>query len=303
MRDLFGDFRFTQCWLLALFLTACNSPHNSDKQLSANFWDNCEIDLRKSEQILAADKSDAGQMDYALFLYVFEDANKQRNLKIKEITDELIAKAKTKDPAGIKLLNGGKTSFDGSDDSMIKILMIVSGSQVANTHSAFYAIPCIVVKKRPRLLEATESYFGSNRDNFLPRCGLDYGRGTVPTFPKTAVDGYREALAQLSQPQEGSIRFAIWHHLNSIYAKIIFNPIDLIRIQPTIDEYTQKILDTPKCKMAFIKAESELVKYFKNNFGFDEAKSKSMARHVLLLLVPSQWSISENRGEENAGSI
>jgi hypothetical protein len=258
-------------------------------KINSEFWDRCQTQLEKSEQILAIDTSDVGQVDYALFLYVFENKAHSNDAKIKAITDKLIAKAKIKDPDGFGLLSSERPSFDGSTESMINILRIVSSCGIVNTHPAFYAIPCIIVKKRLELLQATEPYFGGNRDNLLPRCGLEYGRGTVPTFPKAVVNHYREILAKATRKafeSLGSISHTIWGQLNFIYGQIIFNPSSFISENPKIDGYIRKIIETPECQQAFVKAESDLARYYENDFAFDANTSKLIAWRALVMLVP-----------------
>jgi hypothetical protein len=279
---------------LILFLVSCNHPKDSKQVVDSSFWDSGEIDLRKSKKTLAADQSDVGQMDYALFLYVFENKNPQRDAEIKAITDKLIAKVKKNYLENLgafsELLFSKWDSFDGSDESIINIMRIVSVCGMVNTQSAFYAIPCAIIKKRPVLLKATEPYFGSSYDNFVPRCGLEYKRGTVPTFPKEAVDHYRKILSKETHEafeSVGSIKFAIWGFLDNIYAQMIFNPRNLISEYPETDAHVWKILEQRECKRAFVQAEEKLAKYYENDFGFDTRTSKLTARHALMLLVPN----------------
>ncbi|MDR1208523.1 MAG: hypothetical protein LBJ89_04185 [Holosporales bacterium] len=283
-------------WLLiAVILISCNHIPNKTK-IDPEFWDHCETKLEKSKQILAADLSDVGQMDYALFLYAFESKDPQRDAKIKAITDKLVAKARVKDSDSLVLLPNDRVSFDGSSESIVNILRIVSACGVVNTHSAFYAIPCAIVKKRPDLLLATEPCFGGNRDNFLPRCGLEYGRGTVSTFPKAVVDHYRKVLIQKTQKAFdllGSIRHTIWGNLNSIYGLVIFNPSSFMSENPKMDGYIRNIIEHPECRNAFVKAKSELVRYYKNDFGFDAKTSELIARYALVSLVPDPRPYSE----------
>jgi hypothetical protein len=283
-------------WLLiTIILVSCSHTTNKTN-IDSEFWNNCETQLEKSKQVLAADSSDVGQMDYALFLYAFESKTSQRDAKIKAITDKLVAKARVKDPDSLGLLSNERVSFDGSSESMVNILRIVSTCGVANTHSAFYAIPCPIVKKRPALLLATEPYFGGNRDNFLPRCGLEYGRGTVSTFPKAVVNHYRKVVAQKTQKafdSLGSVRHTIWGHLNSIYGRVIFNPSSFMSGKPKMDGYIRKVMEHPECKQAFVKAESELAKYYENDFGFDAKTSELLVWHALVSLVPDPRPYSE----------
>ena len=85
---------------------------------------------------------------------------------------------------------GPPVSYDGSDESLIPTIRLLSGTGVAVTTPRFYDIPCDVLVRRPGLLEATLPMFGSNLDNFLPRSGCG-SRGHIDGFPEEALRTYR----------------------------------------------------------------------------------------------------------------
>jgi hypothetical protein len=90
--------------------------------------------------------------------------------------------------------------YDGTDESLVPSLRLASETSVANTSPAFYAIPCPVLIAKPALLEATEPMYGGNRDNFLPRSGCSWGRGSVRGFP----DAELTAWSLASQVADGN---------------------------------------------------------------------------------------------------
>jgi hypothetical protein len=228
-------------------------------------------------------------MDYALFLYAFKRQTPERDATIKQITDRFIAEAKHKDQIGFEILNGGKTTFNGSDESMVRILRIVSACGVVKTHSVFYAIPCAVLKKKPCLLEATVSYFGCNRDNFLPRCGLEYGRGTVPNFPLSAVNKYCDVVAAKTSSQVdslGTIKYGVLCNLANAFARIIFDPGSIEQDDAKLRDDVLAEPKDPEYMAAFSRAKSELVEYFRKEFHYSKSAADKVAKKALRLLHP-----------------
>jgi hypothetical protein len=134
----------------------------------------------------AASLDAVGKLDYALFLDAFRPASPARDGEIRRLLAEVVDAAMKAVPSGLDK----PSAYDGSDQSIVPVLVLASLSGVANTDSAFYAIPCAVLAARPALLEATKPQFGSSKDNFLPRSGCSWGRGTVSGFPEAEVDTF-----------------------------------------------------------------------------------------------------------------
>lgn len=145
-----------------------------------------------------AAKNTLGKIDYALFLQAFRPQSKERDAKIKKLMDAVdkasIAAAKK---SGDEFLSQDESidrrDYDGTDESLVGSIRLVSASGSATTDSSFYTIPCAILMARPALIEATRPIFGSNRDNFLPRAGCSWGRGFVKGFPDVELDTWREA--------------------------------------------------------------------------------------------------------------
>lgn len=134
----------------------------------------------------AAGLDPVGKLDYALFLDAFRAPSPVRDAEIKNLLQEVVDAAMAATSGGLDK----PAPYDGSDQSIVPILVAASLSGVANTDSAFYAIPCAVLVARPALLAATRPQFGGNKDNFLPRSGCSWGRGSVSGFPAVDVDAF-----------------------------------------------------------------------------------------------------------------
>ena len=82
-------------------------------------------------------------------------------------------------------------AYDGTDHSLIPILIFLSHSWLSPLGYVRYVIPCAVLERRPGLLESVGMYFGSNRDNFTPASGCHMGRGgSIEGYPTTLIQKY-----------------------------------------------------------------------------------------------------------------
>jgi hypothetical protein len=267
-----------------------------------SIWNTCYANPSHAKNVLSQDTSDVGQLDYALFLFAFiPSPNKERNAKVKEITDALVAKAKqfTKDQPEMQVLFKGKTSFDGSNKSLVSVLRILSCSGLTNTHASFYAIPCPILKGRPELLEAIAPYFGSNLDERLPRCGLWYGRGSdffyrwIARFlPLEDLDNYCKVLKSSITKYLGQKSFDE-RHIRSIYEQILFDKgrfrLNRQRIRGLEDE---RIANAPEFKAAFEKTKAALLERFAND-KFDSCLDmETTAVNVLNALAAAHVCLS-----------
>lgn len=280
-----------------------NQPQQSTpkEEFDQQLWNIDEKDqksLRKLESALRNTKSHSGQLDYALFLYAFKPAKKERDAKIKEITENLVNLAKKEAyPGAIEdFFKNGKTSFDGTDKSMISILRFVSVTGVARTHMYFYAIPMPILKKNPKLLKATEPYWGSARDNSLPQAGLEYGRGVIKNFPQKEVDAYFKILWRVQIQKEfdalGTIRYALGCVVDSCQTSLILEP----NLKPVkLTSFQQGFLSNPDLKKALTVAANALAQYYRKEFHLTEEKSKQAAMNGLLKLNTLTPFITEER--------
>ncbi|MDR1551311.1 MAG: hypothetical protein LBS14_01375 [Holosporaceae bacterium] len=269
------------------------------KNVSESIWDEVYSNPENVRRILAADKSDVGRLDYALFIYAFSRPSSKRNKRIKEITDALVCKALAAASNYDKRLFSGKISFDGSYKSLVNILRILSCCGITNTHLMCYVIPSPVLQSKPELLEATKKYLGINElDNSLPSWGLMYGRGAVMDFPKEEVDNY---IKTIKKYLKGKDKFhIISDNLHYIYGKIVFDYGCFMFLKGEyFDDFERHFLNISECKAAFENAKVALLKYgrrYKFACGKDRrgAVMDACATNALVCL----WS--DLRAEKNA---
>lgn len=150
------------------------------------------------------------RLDRLLFLHAFRpQAKAEMEGLVRDLTATLAGQS---DPYMERVL-GAPVPYDGTDGSLVALLRLLSSTGIVQTQSAFYAIPCDVLRRRPGLLAATEPQFGSNRDNFLPRSGCDWGRGRVEGFPDGPIQDFMQAATQADGDflanHGGSLRFAL----------------------------------------------------------------------------------------------
>ncbi len=166
-------------------------------------------DPARAEPVLRKAATDpVGKLDLVLFLHSFRPDTPARR---KEISTLL---AGVRDPsAPVDPEIGELKTYDGTDQSLLAYVEQASLSGAANSDSAFYAIPCAVLIARPGLVEATRPLFGSNKDNFLPRSGCSYGRGTVKDFPDaeaaTFILAATEADGHFIENFGGSMKYGL----------------------------------------------------------------------------------------------
>jgi hypothetical protein len=187
-----------------------------------------ERDPKKAEAVLHGATDPAGRLDYALYLHAFGSPSTEQIAKIRALLDPLEDEAYGNLDSLARQIIGQKAQYDGSDSSLIGALRAISSAGLANSHSVFYAIPCGVLRRRPDLVEAIEPVWGGNRDNFLPRAGCDWGRGEVAGFPYAAVRAYTAAVGALAdslEPNQGSIRFALYASAAADLARLEINPL------------------------------------------------------------------------------
>lgn len=167
-------------------------------------------DPAAAEAAIRGRDTDTARLDLLLFLHAFRpEARAEIGALANSLEQRLAGKT---DGYMIEVL-GPPVPYDGSDDSLLALIELLSSAGVANTHPAFYAIPCAILTRRPGLLAATEPQFGGNRDNFMPRSGCDWGRGTLTDFPDGPVQAFTEgatlADGDFLATHDGTIRFAL----------------------------------------------------------------------------------------------
>ncbi len=203
-------------------------PPPWDRETAAAFVDR---NPDAAERALCAPAGALGNLDCALFLHTFRPPSPARDARIRRAIAAV-------DRVSAKLEGSGlqgmfePVPYDGNDKSLIPSLQKASVAGAANSHSAFYAIPCAVLERRPALLAATESQFGSNGDNFIPRSGCDWGRGRMAGFPDEELQRYRdlseEADGHFYLNHMGTIRYGLAANQAHIVDTLKLNPRALL---------------------------------------------------------------------------
>ncbi|MFH1806434.1 MAG: ankyrin repeat domain-containing protein [Pseudomonadota bacterium] len=153
-----------------------------------------------------------GELDRMLFLLAFKPRDAARDDAIRALQGKIHrAVIPMISDLGLEIM-ADPVQFDGSVESLLPTVIIASNMGYANSHSAFYAIPCAILQREPALLAALSPMWGSNRDNFLPRSGCEWGRGAVAGYPADLLEAYVRAAYAASgdmfAPDHGTIRFA-----------------------------------------------------------------------------------------------
>ena len=238
------------------------------QQKSDAFWNDLPNDLKKAEEILKAEKSEEGVLDYALFLFVFKFEESKE--KIQKLLSPLIDKVKTNDPFASEVLVGKDFKISWSDESIIKAIR-VAGLAI----TPYYVIPCCFVKAKPMLLDATEPQFGGNRDNFLPRCGgHKWGKGFIESFPSAEIETLLNRVSKAHDPEGGSIQFSEYASRSVVFSHLMFTPSKLLNKKTKISISISKTAE-------FKKALNALKKYYEIEFKM-KTKDASLAAHNAL---------------------
>ncbi|MDP2698878.1 ankyrin repeat domain-containing protein [Thalassospira sp.] len=153
-----------------------------------------------------------GELDRMLFLFAFKPQDAARDDTIRALQGKIHrAVIPMISDLGLEIM-ADPVPFDGSVESLLPTVIIASNMGYANSHSAFYAIPCAILQREPALLAVLSPLWGSNRDNFMPRSGCDWGRGAVAGYPADLLDAYVRAAYATSGDMfardRGTIRFA-----------------------------------------------------------------------------------------------
>ncbi len=170
--------------------------------------------------------TDLQRLDYALYLHAFRPRSRARDDAIRALLAPVERDIAKNQQWGLDQI-GPRPRYDGSDKSLIATIQAASLSATAISQSAYYAIPCAVLQRRPGLLAATQPQFGSNGDNFIPRSGCGE-RGAVRGFPAKLEAAYDDATSTADgfgevMPQ-GTIWYGIWAGQNATRAAMMVDP-------------------------------------------------------------------------------
>lgn len=180
-------------------LTAAAEAREKATQQMAGRPDAAEAVLEATSQ-----RDLGGRLDYALFLYAFRSGNARRANDVAGAFSSLMEQlAKIRQPAIGDACTGVK--YDGSDASVVAILRCFATANYSTPvlsatggylYSAPYSIPCPILVARPALLEATEPYFGSSADLYVPTSGCAEERDRPPDFPQAQIDRFKQASTE-----------------------------------------------------------------------------------------------------------
>jgi ankyrin repeat protein len=168
------------------------------------------------------------RLDYALFLHAFRPPSPERDEKIRALLepvnhaiDEIVSKGERP-----PLWRPDLVPYDGTDASLIPTIVAASVWDIAITRSAFYAIPCGVLEKRPGLIAATTPLFGGNMDNFVPRSGCQWGRGRLEGFPGAEIRAYLTAASEADKlaTYRGTIVYSLYAGRDLDLARLALTP-------------------------------------------------------------------------------
>ena len=235
-----------------------------------------------------------GELDYALFLHSFEPQTPVRNTTIRALQSGLYAKAMTS-PGEVS--DFPLTPYDGTDDSLLSIIRLVSETGI--TGHTDYDIPCPFLTARPALIAATESYYYSNRDNFMPRSGC----GQPKDFPAKTVDAF-EAASQRADgdfidSMQGSMVYGFEGEQNATSQEMQLNPRFFLHSNPPPPGYPSPGFDYPyqvwgytslnnyvvsqHIRKLYHAAHQQLAAYYRKHMRLDRANSEQAAKAALFL--------------------
>lgn len=235
-----------------------------------------------------------GELDYALFLHSFEPRTPARDATIRALQADLQKKAMAS-PG--KVSDFPPTPYDGTDASLLNIIRLASETGVADSDSAFYAIPCAVLTARPALTAATDEYWGSNRDNFMPRSGCQWGRGgTISGFPGKTVDAFEtastEADGNFIASYEGSMVYGLEATQNASNQQMRLNPRAFLPA-PNLDYpyqvwgYTSlnNYIVSLRLRKLYLAAHDQLATYYRKHMQLDDNDNNQAAKAALFAVT------------------
>ena len=183
--------------------------------------------------------------------------------------------------------------YDGTDESMIKYLRHYSQNSLGG--SAYFTIPCGVLIKNPKLLPAISPYYGSNRDNFLPRHDCD--QDSYP-LPNSVYDYLRLVDAPQNDwlsRHRGTLRYAHYKTLNNQNLMIKVFPRQLLgKLHKRTHKYpyeTWSYLNIEnrntfeKLKAAYRAAKQDIKHHYVTNFALTEKEADEAAESALWVTV------------------
>jgi hypothetical protein len=234
-----------------------------------------------------------GELDYALFLHTFEPQTPTRDATIRALQSDLYTKAMAS-PG--KVNDFPLTPYDGSDDSLLNIIKLASEAGITN--GSDYDIPCPFLIAHPALIAATQPYYGSTRDNFMPRSDCSDRDFVHLGFPAEAVYAFEAASTQADgnfiDTFQGTMVYGFEAGQNAVNTQMRLNPRGFLS---STKEYPSTSFDYPyqvwgytslnnyvvslRMRKLYIAARDQLATYYRKHMQLNRADSKSAAKAAL----------------------
>ncbi|WP_422380349.1 ankyrin repeat domain-containing protein [Marinicellulosiphila megalodicopiae] len=154
----------------------------------------------KSELLKLENSEDSNEkLLYALILHVFDRQGNEKEISnlLESLKDDL--------QGSYYVSDFEPSSYDGSDNVMIQFLRHYSQNGLGG--ATFFEIPCAIIIENPNLLSALDGYYGSQRDNFLPRSDCRINDYPLPA----SIDNFLNVIDIPSQNwldnHQGTMRF------------------------------------------------------------------------------------------------
>jgi hypothetical protein len=235
-----------------------------------------------------------GELDYALFLHSFEPQTPTRDAAIRALQGDLYKRAMAS-PG--KVVDFPLTPYDGTDDSLLNIIRLASEAGITN--GSDYDIPCPFLTARPSLIAATQPYYGSNRDNFMPRSGC-----TLPAeFPAKSVGAFEATSTQADgnfiDSFQGSMVYGFEAARSSTNQQMQLNPRFFLDPNPLPFGYPSSSFDYPyqvwgytglnnyvvsrRIRKLYLAAHDQLAAYYRKHMQLSRTDSEQAAKAALFL--------------------
>lgn len=244
-----------------------------------------------------------GELDYALFLHALTPETPARDTMIRGLLADVIEKTKA---FSDRIHDFTPTPYDGTDSSLLNTIRLASITRVANSTPAFYAIPCAILVAKPALIAATDAYFGSNMDNFMPRAGCQGVRGELPHgFPAKAVNAFESAATDADGNFiylfDGSMVYGLEASQSAINTKLQIDPRYFLDPQSDLSgdpsqgfEYPYQVwgytslnnyVVSQRLRHFYIEARIRLANYYRSRMRLDSKDSKRAAKIALFAVT------------------
>ena len=234
-----------------------------------------------------------GELDYALFLHTFEPQTPTRDATIRALQSDLYTKAMAS-PG--KVNDFPLTPYDGSDDSLLKIIKLASEAGITN--GSDYDIPCPFLTAHPALIAATQPYYGSTRDNFMPRSDCSDRDFVRLGFSAEAVYAFEAASTQADgnfiDTFQGTMVYGLEAGQNAVNTQMRLNPRGFLS---STKEYPSLRFDYPyqvwgytslnnyvvslRMRKLYLAARDPLATYYRKRMQLNLADSEQAAKVAL----------------------